>query len=107
MNGGNGHDTLHGDASTAATFGGGSYRYLDIGDDTLSGGEGNDVMYDGAGSDLLQGGGGGDDTIHGGTDGGHYWGEIDTLPVSNTLFGDDGDDYLISHRDSKRLLVWG
>lgn len=80
--GGNGDDTLKGNAWANELTGG-------DGNDTLSGAGGNDTLYGLVGSDVL-GGGFGDDTLHGGAG-------ADTLNGGlgkDKLYGGNGDDVL-------------
>jgi Ca2+-binding RTX toxin-like protein len=81
--GGDGNDTLTGNAQ-ANTLSGGA------GDDSLAGGSGNDTLNGGSGADSLDGGSG-DDTLGGG-DGAD---SLTTGPGADTLNGDAGDDMFI------------
>jgi Ca2+-binding RTX toxin-like protein len=66
--GGDGQDSLLGGVGLDSLVGGEGLDTLmgDAGDDTLAGGNGNDLLYGEAGSDSLLGGGG-DDTLDGGS----------------------------------------
>ena len=80
--GGNGNDTLNGNAGANELSGG-------DGNDTLNGAGGNDTLYGLVGSDVLNGGFG-DDTLHGGAG-------ADTLNGGlgkDKLYGGNGNDVL-------------
>lgn len=73
MFGGDGKDTMNGDAGNDAMFGG-------DGADTMSGGEGNDLMFGGNGGDTMTGDAGND-----------------------TLFGNSGDDTITTSLDQDTI----
>jgi Ca2+-binding RTX toxin-like protein len=87
LNGGDGPDTINGNA----------------GDDVINGGDGGDIISGGAGADIIDGGNGGDaihgdsgdDTISGGGVGDTLWGGAD----DDVLVGDGGDDVLCGGGD--------
>jgi Ca2+-binding RTX toxin-like protein len=74
INGGDGNDTIYGNAGTDVVNGGNDndtiYGYAgndtlrgDAGNDTIYGGDGNDTLYSGTGTDILYGDAG-NDTLH-------------------------------------------
>ena len=84
--GGDGNDTITGNAADNELRGRG-------GNDTIDGGSGNDTIYGGSGNDTIYGGGG-NDTIY------TEWSDPDggDRPedgIENTAYGGDGDDEII------------
>jgi Ca2+-binding RTX toxin-like protein len=118
INGGSGHDSLHGRAGDDIVRGGDGHDLLkgnsgqdalygEGGSDTLKGGKGDDLLDGGSGNDTLDGqsgddtlfGGQGNDTLKGnnGNDTLHGESGADTLnggSGNDTLNGDDGNDIL-------------
>ena len=93
--GGEGNDTIIGNALDNAIWGGASHDYLD-------GSSGNDVLYGSAGTDTLDGGVG-DDTLYGGN-------QADSLRGGhglNLLYGGNGNDTLSGGRDADTLYGEG
>jgi Ca2+-binding RTX toxin-like protein len=91
--GGNGNDTIYGNAVANILSGG-------VGNDTLSGAAGNDVLYGGAGNDRLIGGTGNDTLVGGAGNDAFYFNTAlsstinvdritDYAPVYDTLYLDD------------------
>ncbi|MBH0183244.1 MAG: hypothetical protein HP490_16680 [Nitrospira sp.] len=91
LDGGDGNDDLHGGEGDDTLLGGaGNDRLIDDepgyaiagGNDILDGGDGNDVLESWMGDDVLHGGAGND--------------RLTDFQGGDTLYGDDGDDVLIS-----------
>ena len=99
--GGDGRDTIYGDASADSVFGGNDRDLLfgGEGDDSLSGDGGDDTLNGDLGSDTIAGGDGvdrlsgsnGDDLIFGNSG-------------QDTIFGGAGDDSLAGGRGKDRIL---
>ncbi|HEX6687880.1 MAG TPA: hypothetical protein VF085_04360, partial [Solirubrobacterales bacterium] len=98
--GGNGADTISGDAGVNWMGGNSSLSPTDGGDtiqggggsDQLSGGAGADHLFGGAGDDSLSGEAGADD-LHGGADKDSLDGDGSSgVPSVDQMFGDEGDD---------------
>lgn len=91
--GGDGNDTLNG-------AGGNDTLHGDNGKDTLNGGEGDDTLDGGRNDDVLRGGAG-NDTLFGGIGSGAF------APVSDDLYGDEGDDVLTAGGEVLNNLFGG
>ena len=107
--GGDGNDSIYGEAGDDALLGGAGGDYItggagddrlwgQAGDDSLDGGEGSDLIFGQGGNDTIAGGdardivlgGDGDDYVDGGAGDDGLWSE----GGNDTLAGGDGEDFL-------------
>ena len=101
VNGGEGDDTLEGDARSNTLNGGPGNDSLKGGDgsDILNGGPGNDKLEGGNASDVLNGGPGDDELFGGEADDELYGGD-----GRDTLRGDEGRDFLFGNSGSDTFV---